>query len=266
MPKISEVIANSKINRLDAEIFLGEILNLSKTEIFVNCDFEITKSELVKFHEFEKIRLTGKSVASILGRKEFFGLEFLVDENVLIPRPETEILVEEILKITTKNLLEVGTGSGAIAISIKKNLPDCNVWASDISSKALRIAKKNAKKIGTNIKFVKSDLLEKISENFEIIVANLPYIPKNSTKIQKSVTEFEPQIALFGGNDGLDLIRKLLIQISKLSQKPKFVLLEFGGIGQKILLEKFVHEFFPNSKIEFRNDLAGISRVLKLKT
>jgi release factor glutamine methyltransferase len=115
------------------------------------------------------------------------------------------------------------------------------------------------------IEFVESNLLEKTPGESEVIVANLPYIPQNSEEVEAGVKKFEPSLALFSGEDGLDLIRKLLTQVSKLSQKPKFVLLEFGGGEQTEVLEKFTKNIFPNSKIEILFDLAGISRVLKLQ-
>lgn len=265
LPKISEIIAGSKLDRLDAELFLREILNFSPTQLFANPELEITENDFSRFGEFEKLRLAGKSVAAILGRREFFGLDFFVDENVLIPRPETEILVAEILRIAPRNLLDVGTGSGAIAITVKKNLPKCEICASDISRNALVVARKNAENLGAKIEFVESDLLAGVAGNFEIIVANLPYIPKNSAEIESGVREFEPACALFSGADGLDLIRELLGEIANLSKKPKIILLEFGGAEQKTPLANFAREKFPDSKIEFLPDFAGIDRVLKLK-
>lgn len=265
MPKVSEVLAGSGLDRLDAELFLGEVLNFSPTELFARPDFAVSEDACAQFRSFEKMRLAGKSVAAILGHKEFFGFDFFVDENVLIPRPETELLVEEILKIAPQSLLEVGTGSGCVAISVKKNLPNCRVSASDVSPAALAVVRKNAKNLGAEIEFSESDLLAKISGEFELVVANLPYIPDESVEIQKSVADFEPRLALFGGADGLDLLRRLLTQISELARKPQFVLLEFGGGAQTEILEKFARTLFPDSEIKILSDLAGIPRVLKLK-
>ncbi|MFH0776531.1 MAG: peptide chain release factor N(5)-glutamine methyltransferase [Patescibacteria group bacterium] len=263
--QISEIISQTCLSRIDVEVLLANVLDKPKEWLFIHSDFEVSMSQFQKFREFEKMRLAGKSVAAILGRKEFFGLEFSVDENVLIPRPETEILVEEILKISPKNLLDVGTGSGAIALAVAKNLPNCRVVGSDISPAALEIARENAKNLGAKIEFIESDLLANISENFAMIVANLPYISENSTEIEFGVKKFEPSEALFSGADGLDAIRKLLEEISQLSEKPKNILLEFGGEAQKIPLEKFAREKFPDWKIEIFPDLAGIPRVLRME-
>ena len=263
--KISQLIQESSLSVSDSELLLAHILQQSKEWIFANPDFEVSEKDFTWFHNLEKMRLAGKSVAVILNQKEFFGLDFFVDENVLIPRPETEILVEEVLKIQPKSLLDLGTGSGCLAISVKKNLPNCEVWASDISPTALKVAQKNSQSLGVKIEFVESNLLEKTPGESEVIVANPPYIPQNSEEVEAGVKKFEPSLALFSGEDGLDLIRKLLTQISKLPQKPKFVLLEFGGGEQTEVLEKFTKNIFPNSKIEILFDLAGISRVLKLQ-
>jgi release factor glutamine methyltransferase len=262
---ISEILEDSNLPRFEAELLLGAILGFSQTKFFANPDFEISEKDFMRFRDLEKMRLAGKSVAAILSQKEFFGLNFFVDKNVLIPRPETEILVEEVLKIQPKSLLDVGTGSGCVAISVKKNLPNCKVWASDISPAALKVAQKNSQNLGVKIEFIESDLLEKISREFEIIVANLPYVSQDSEVIEAGVKKFEPSLALFSGADGLDLIRKLLIQISQLSQKPKFVLLEFGGGKQTEVLERFTKKLFLNTGIEILSDLAGIPRVLKLQ-
>ena len=272
--QISQIISRSFLSRLDAEVLLAHILDKPREWLFTHSDSEVSMSKLAKFHEFEEKRTAGKSVAAIIGQKEFFGLDFFVDENVLIPRPETEILVEEVINTLTHhlsggltknvNLLDVGTGSGAIAIAVKKNLPACRVAASDISKEALAVARKNAVNIGVEVEFIESDLLGEISGKFDVLAANLPYVPEGSTEIQKSVADFEPRKALFAGVDGLDLIRKLLLQIAELPKRPKFVLLEFGGGEQVEVLKKLAEELLPASKIEFIRDLAGHRRVLKL--
>jgi len=265
LASISEVLADSKLARLDAEIFLAAVLQKSKTELFANPDFEISEKDFMRFSDLKKIRLAGKSVAAILNQKDFFGLDFFVNENVLTPRPETEILVEEVLKIQPKSLLDVGTGSGCLAISVKKNLPNCEVWGCDISSSALEVAQRNAGQNEVEVNFMESDLLKNIEKSFDVIVANLPYIPLSSTEVEIGVKKFEPNLALFGGADGLDLIRNLLTQISTLSQKPKLVLLEFGGGEQTEILEKFTKELFPNAVLELIKDLAGVDRVMSFR-
>ncbi len=264
--RISEILDHSTIPRLDVEVFLSHILNKSQEWLFTHPNEMISEKELSEFRALEKKRATRISVAALVNLKEFFGLNFFVDSAVLIPRPETELLVEEILKLQPRSFLDVGCGSGAIAIAVKKNLPKCEVSASDISREALKVAQRNAKKLETGVEFFESNLLEKIPpREFEIIAANLPYISENSKDIEAGVKKFEPYLALFGGKDGLDLIRKLLKQISNLPKKPNFALLEFGGGKQTEILEKFAGKLFPTVKIEFKKDLAGIQRVLKIR-
>ncbi len=232
----------------------------------MNSDEKVFGGKLSEFHTLEKKRATGISIAALVNSKEFFGLDFFVNSVVLVPRPETELLVEEILKLQPQSFLDVGCGSGAIAIAVKKNLPKCEVSASDISKTALEVALRNSRNLQAKVNFIKSDLLEKIlPQKFEIIAANLPYIPKKSAEIETGVKKFEPHLALFGGADGLDLIRRLLAEISNLSKKPDFVLLEFGGERQTKILKKTAEKLFPSSEIEFKKDLAEIPRVLKLK-
>jgi release factor glutamine methyltransferase len=290
--QISKLLKKSSLATLDAELLLSYVLQKSKEWIFANYDYEPSKKELQDFCELEKKRMSGISVAVLIGVKEFFGLKFEVNADVLIPRPETEILVEEAIGLWTlhtsghwkrtednrqlagnmkqdgqkRKILDIGTGSGCIAIALKKYLPECEVYASDISPKALAVAKRNAEKHKTKIQFLESNLLRDISSEakFDMIVANLPYVPCDSEEIEASVKEFEPGLALFGGADGLDLIRKLLVQISELAQMPRLVLLEFSGGEQVEVLSKFVQKLFPKAKVKFLRDLAGIERVLRI--
>jgi len=232
----------------------------------VNSDLQVVEEKCQQFRKLEEKRLAGTSVARLVGVKEFFGLDFEVNEHVLIPRPETELLVEEVLQIKPKSLLDIGTGSGCIAIAVQKNLPRCEVSATDFSARALEVARRNAEKHSVGLEFLKADLLEGVEKSFEVIVANLPYVAENSAELEAGVKKFEPNLALFGGEDGLDLIRKLLIQISRLSEKPKLILLEFGGGEQVKVLREFTEKLFPNAEIQFLRDLAGVSRVLKVET
>ncbi|MBU1090195.1 peptide chain release factor N(5)-glutamine methyltransferase, partial [Patescibacteria group bacterium] len=264
--RISEILDRSLLPCLDAEVLLSHILNKSKEWIFTRPNEIISGKKLSEFRALEKKRAAGISVAALTNSKEFFGLDFFVNSAVLVPRPETELLVEEILKLQPRSLLDVGCGSGCIAIAVKKNLPKCEVSASDVSAAALAVARKNSKKNRAAVKFFCSDLFEKIpSRKFEIIAANLPYIAENSKAVDAGVKKFEPRLALFGGADGLDLIRKLLAQISNLVEKPDFVLLEFGGGRQTRKLREVAKKIFPNAEIEIKKDLAGISRVMKLE-
>ena len=195
----------------------------------MNPERELTSRQIDKLTSLAKRRMAGEPMAYILGYKDFYGLRFKVNKDVLIPRPETEMVIERLKDLKFKDwghpvsILDVGTGSGAIAISLAKNFSIRNsqfaIYASDISSAALKVAKGNAKthKVKVKIKFIKSDLLKNIKEDFDIIVANLPYGwhgVKNRFSSVKDGLKFEPQQALYTKEKGLMEIRRLLEQIS----------------------------------------------------
>lgn len=217
----------------------------------------------------------------IKGWVEFYKLKFKVTEDVLIPRPETELLVDEVLNFLTRRLtdtpilsdtltiLDIGTGSGCIAISISKNLPEATIIASDISKSALKIAKQNAKFHNSldNIDFVESDLLNSFCcfdelEGDLIIVTNLPYIPSQRIPtLDSSVKDFEPHLALDGGKDGFELYRNLFKQIEEKRGKPNLLIAEIDYTQADIALTE-AKKYFPNYKVEIKKDLAHKERIL----
>ena len=194
--------------KLKARLLLQYILNQPRQYLIVYDDKEISKKEQWEyFVDIEKLT-NGIPLQHITHRQEFMKMDFYVDKNVLIPRPDTEILVEETIRIASKIknpvILDLCTGSGAIGISIAKNIPDAKIYAIDISTKALEIAEKNAKKLGTikQMNFIESNLFEKIkNKKFDIIVSNPPYIRKNDINYLSKEVQEEPEIALDGGND-----------------------------------------------------------------
>ena len=220
------------------------------------------------------------------GYTEFYKLKFKLTEDVLIPRPETELLVDEVLNsikyhvasikgISEKDILvlDIGTGSGNIAISIANKTSDVEIIATEVSSKALAIAEQNAKLHGVQnrIKFIESDLLQNpliLNTNYSllIIVTNLPYIPTDRILyLDSSVVDFEPHVALDGGPDGFELYRKLFQQINDKELKPALILGEIdythGDIAQKE-----AKKYFPNAKVEIKTDLAHKQRILYIKS
>jgi release factor glutamine methyltransferase len=233
-------------------------------------------------------RQKGEPVAYILGYKDFMGLRFKVNKDVLIPRPETEELVDRVLSATADlirnpnkqilkqvqnddvKILDVGTGSGCIAVAIAKQLQQVQIsirqladkyqiYASDISPKALAVAKHNAKTHQVKIKFIHSDLLSQIRMKLDVIVANLPYgwqAWKNNTSTETVGLKFEPQQALFTKEHGLYYIRSLLEQIAGQKQQPKSIFLEFDP-RQKQELNRVIKKYLPDTRIEFFKDLFG---------
>lgn len=219
--------------------------------------------------------LNNKPKQYIQGFVEFYKLKFIVNEDVLIPRPETELLVDEVLKFYTLDpkpftLLDIGTGAGNIAISIAKNLENIKIIATDVSNKALRVASKNAELHGVKnrIQFIQSDLATNVprSEEICVIVTNLPYIPSARIPyLDSSVKDFEPHIALDGGEDGFELYRKLFQQLK--DKKIKFSLL-VGEIdythGELAISES--QNYFPNLNAEVKLDLYHRQRILTIKS
>ncbi len=209
------------------------------------------------------------------GWTEFYKLKFHLTPDVLIPRPETELLVDESIKLKPKTVIDLGTGSGNITISIAKNLKDIKIFATDISEKALKVAEKNAKyhKVLNKIIFLKSDLLEtflgsstlyvspEYHNNVDVLVTNLPYIPSyRLPNLDHSVIEFEPKIALDGGSDGFDLYRKLFAQMWEKKFFPKHLIGEIDYTqGETAVYE--AQKLFPKAKVEVKTDLAHKQRV-----
>ena len=270
--KYSKELENmSDTPRLDVEILLEKALGgVDSLYIRLNLGKELTKEQEDLFNLFIQDRLKGRPVAYIVGNREFMGLDFYVQEGVLIPRPDTEILVEELIEICKDkenlNILDIGTGSGAITISLAKYLNTSNVKSFDISDIALEVGKKNAisNEVDNRVEFIKSDLFSAIKDNdikFDVIVSNPPYIPKKDIKtLHTQVKDYEPYIALEGGDDGLDFYRSITEQ-SKLYLKENGILAYEVGHDQAQDVAKIM-ETNGYTKIYTKKDLQGIDRVV----
>ena len=270
--KYSKELENiSDTPRLDVEILLEKALGgVDSLYIRLNLDKELTKEQEDLFNLFIQDRLKGRPVAYIVGNREFMGLDFYVQEGVLIPRPDTEVLVEELIEICKDkenlNILDIGTGSGAITISLAKYLNTSNVKSFDISDVALEVGKKNAisNEVDNRVEFIKSDLFSAIKDKdikFDVIVSNPPYIPKKDIKtLHTQVKDYEPYIALEGGDDGLDFYRSITEQ-SKLYLKENGILAYEVGHDQAKDVAKIM-EINGYTKIYTKKDLQGIDRVV----
>lgn len=218
--------------QLDAEILMAYTLGCNRPWIHAHGEKELDSTKIKKFEDLVKRRAMREPLAYILGKKEFYGRDFIVSPDVLIPRPETEDLVELVLEIGTKSekgkVLDVGCGSGAIGITLKLEQPEWNVTLSDISEPALKIARKNAQILKSDVSFIKSDLLSYFHtlehSHFDLVVANLPYVDHSWQRSPE--TDFEPPKALFADNDGTDLIQKLIEQSPSVLTDNGYILLE----------------------------------------
>jgi release factor glutamine methyltransferase len=195
-------------------------------------------------------------VAYILGRKEFRWITLQVDARVLIPRPETELLVEVGLELPAgARVVDVGTGSGAVALALKHERPDLEVWATDASAAALDVARGNARRLALDVRFAHADLLTDVDERFDAILANLPYVP-DGTSLAPEIRRYEPEEALFGGGDGLELVRRLL----GMTDGAATVALEVGFIQAEAVSDLVRDAGFP--RVDRLRDLAGLERVV----
>ncbi|MEW9077952.1 peptide chain release factor N(5)-glutamine methyltransferase [Terrisporobacter glycolicus] len=223
--------------RLDVEILLQKVLCVDRLYILLNLEKSLSEDEEKLFSKFINERLNNRPIAYIVGNREFMGLDFYVQEGVLIPRPDTEVLVEEVIELGKSrgaiNILDIGTGSGAITVSLAKYLDNAKITSVDISDIALEIGKKNAESNNVNdrITFIKSDLFTNIDNDmrFDIIVSNPPYIKREVIEtLDKQVKDFEPYNALEGGIDGLDFYRSITRQSKKYLNKDGILAYEVG--------------------------------------
>lgn len=257
---------------LDAEVLLAFVLKKPKEYLMTNPAKKITSSQQKKFSALIVRRQRNIPIPYLTGSKEFYGLNFKINSEVLVPRPETELLVEEAIKIIRQkspenriDVIEVGTGSGCIAITLAKYLPSAKISASDISEKALKTAIKNARlhKVFNKIKFLQGDLLRPImlkKKNVDIIIANLPYL----TNKEISGVRHEPKVALYGGKMGVELIERLLIQSTEVLNPNGIILLEISPTQSK-LIDFIIEQQLPGKKVTFFKDLSGRDRVVKIE-
>lgn len=211
--------------RLDCLVLLEDVTGKDRAWLLAHPEFELDKAELAKLDALIKRRAKHEPLAYIRGKTEFYGREFIINKGVLEPRPESETMIDMLKKLDGIHLVaDIGTGSGALAITAKLELPNAKVTAVDVDKKCLAVAKANAKKFGVDINLCLGDLFDPVSKPVDVVLANLPYVPNDFTLNDAAMQE--PKIAIFGGHDGLDVYRKLFAQIAKLSQKPKYILTE----------------------------------------
>lgn len=256
---------------LDLEILLATTIKKEKEFIYSHPEYPISIIQYLRFCWFVHLYKKGYSVAAIIKHKEFYGLDFFVNKNVLIPRPETELMVESVvesLKSKVKSpitLVDIGTGSGCIPISILKNLPQpIPTYAIDISRRALNVAKKNARTHNVNIEFFRGNLLKPILKMLSgkiVITANLPYLTEQQFQQSPSIQK-EPKIALTAKNNGLALYEELLQQI-KTADLNGTILLEIDP-SQSEMIRKIIKQNFSNANIETKKDLSGLDRLIKI--
>jgi len=265
----NKLLKNSNISsyKLDSELLLAKVLNFTREKLLINLDKIIDKKSFKAYKNLIARRKKKEPIAHIFENKEFWKYNFLVNRNVLIPRPETELIVEEVLKLTnyksSKHILDIGTGSGCIIISLLKNRPFCHGTAIDICKKAVKVASYNAKMhhLENKIKFINIDIDKLNLNKYDLIVSNPPYIKKIELKrLSDNVRLYEPKIALEAGIDGFEEIKKIILRSKKLLKKNGKLIFEIGHKQKAYALNLLKKNGFYLNKICLDNSL--IPRVL----
>ena len=266
---IAEAISQSpvSVHRRDAELLLAHVLAQPRTWVLAHPEAPLTDTEQASFLTLIQRRVEGTPLQYLLGLQEFYGLELRVTPDALIPRPETELLVEAVIAWSRKrlkpmNMLDIGTGTGAIALALAANEPMLEVLATDISPSALQLARDNALRLGLNdrVRFLESDLFSSLEPGllFDAIVSNPPYIPAgDATTMQREVVEHEPHLALFAGPDGLAIYRRLIPLAWESLRMEGLLALEFG-YGQADAMRDLLYGW---RNVRILNDYAGIPRI-----
>ncbi|HNK63556.1 MAG TPA: peptide chain release factor N(5)-glutamine methyltransferase [Anaerolineales bacterium] len=268
-----EYLASKEISceKLNAQVLLAHVMGSPRSWLLAHLDAPLTPSQLDSAEQAFARLEAGEPLPYILGHWEFFGLDFNMTSDVLIPRPETEQLVQQALKWLSANpkkrsVADIGTGSGIIAVSIAKHCPDAQILGTDISAAALQVARANAEKYGVShqIEFMECDLLPNTgsARSFDLLCANLPYIPTETMR-GLPIHGREPTLALDGGPDGLDVYRKLLTIVSGWASTQTLLLLEIeASQGESSL--GLGRSLFPNSTLQIYQDLSGHDRLLEI--
>jgi release factor glutamine methyltransferase len=241
--------------RLEAELLLAHVLEAERLDLYVRTDDDLAEPEIDAYRALLRRRVDGEPVAYLTGKREFYGLEFTITSDVLVPRPETELLVDRTRELKPATLLDLCTGSGCVAVACAVRLPAVAVTATDASAAALDVARGNAERHGVSVRFQEGDLFAPVEdEHFDLIVTNPPYVAEGEAP------DHEPRLALLAGADGLDVIRRIL-PVAPSHLVPGGTLLMEIGEDQKDAVRALAGEHFD--KVAIHRDLAGHPRVLE---
>jgi release factor glutamine methyltransferase len=266
----SHLRAVSETPRVEAEILLMHVTGSSRAKLLAHPELPLPTAEVEQYEELIGDRALGHPLPYLTGKTEFYGLEIVVTPDVMIPRPETEVLIDLALERRPSTIVDVGTGSGCIAVALAAHLPDAAILGIDISSAALAVARRNLEKHGLEerVQLIAGDLLDRRPGPVDLIISNPPYISADEwASLPPSILYHEPHLALNGGTDGLEVIRRLLYQSQGLLKPGGTLLIEIGA-GQGEAVREIAETCFPESGtvIRVRPDLAGRDRVLDVHT
>ncbi len=272
LAQAATVLGNAGLGeaRLDAEILLAHALGITRAQLLADPQRPLGSAKLASYRQLIERRARHEPLAYIVGYKEFYGLDLFIDSRVLIPRPETELLVEKAIEISQRRsvVADVGTGSGAIAVSLAVHLPQALVYATDASAGALEVAARNCRRHGVEdrVHLLLGHLLEPLPEPVDLIVANLPYVSQAEwAQLPPEISRYEPREALDGGPDGLDHIRRLLGQAGGRLKPGGVILLEIGAT-QGAAVVALARRHFPAARVEVVRDYARLDRVVIVQT
>lgn len=258
--------------RLEAEVLVMNVMRMARQSVFAEQDTEVSGQQQSALDAFLERRYLREPLAYILGQREFYGITVILTPAVLIPRPETEGLVEHALFMAMMGMesqeltiADVGTGSGAIAINLAIHLPAAKIFAVDVDDAVLDVAAYNVRAhgVGERVSLAIGDLLDAVPEPIDLIVANLPYIPTDRIPTLQPEVQQEPALALDGGPDGLDLIRRLLTQAEEKLKDTGIILLEMDP-DQIPIIQELALKHFPEGSTSVEKDLAGMDRILTI--
>lgn len=265
--KAEQSINSSESARLDAEILFCDVMQLNRTRIYSHPDQVVPEDKIALFKSLIEQRQQGRPIAHLTGKKEFWSLELAISEDTLIPRPESELLVETALQMIPEdaafNILDLGTGSGAIAIAIASERPNCKIVAIDINTNTLVMAEKNAETHQLqNIQFYLSNWFQNIqSQEFDLIVSNPPYIKQDDEHLSQGDVRFEPELALVAGIDGMQAINMILENAIQYLAADAYLLIEHGYDQRLLVQEAFLKNDFKQPKTF--QDLSGQDRITR---
>ncbi|MEA3341160.1 MAG: peptide chain release factor N(5)-glutamine methyltransferase, partial [Chloroflexota bacterium] len=263
---VAELRPVTDVPRLEAEVLLAHVLEASRTMLLAHPERALTVRQLANYRTLTRRRASGYPLPYLTGHVEFYGLEFEVTPEVLIPRPDTETLVDLAIARRPTTIVDVGSGSGCIAVSLAVNLPESTICAIDISPAALAVARRNVERhaVSAQVRLMVGDVLNPRPGPVALIVSNPPYIPTGArASLPASVRNHEPKLALDGGVDGLRIIQRLLAQAPAVLKPGGGLLIEIGA-DQREAASRLAHTFFPQATVHIHPDLAGRDRVLEI--
>jgi len=259
----NKLLSFSTSASLDAEVLLSHVLKKDKVWLLTHPNYKLTFWHIIKFNHLINKRINHYPVSYLIGYKEFYGLKFKVNKHTLIPRPESELFIDELIKINPVNkiIVDIGTGSGCLIITAAKLFPNNKFIGIDISKQALLTAKTNSFHHNVKVKFIQNDLINDLNTKLDIIIANLPYLVVE--QMDEPSIRHEPTSALFAEDNGLYYYKKLLKQISNLDYQPEYVLLEIDPKQSKSI-QKYIKLTLPKYSIKILKDFKRNDRIIRL--